>query len=139
MRCVVVRYAAMLWCGCGAVWWCGAAHAQMPEGGFFICGDTSALALPEKYASDTKVPYDWALCRWLTVDIGVAAIPPSSFYCDANKKLAANFARFAFCKPEDVLAEAAKRFTKLTAFIKPEAAAKANAKAAAPAPAGQSK
>ena len=65
----------------------------VPEGGFFIVGDTSALQLPEEYARDTTVTRDWALCRWLTKDIGVAAIPPSSFYCEQNKHLAGNYAR----------------------------------------------
>ena len=92
----------------------------VPEGGFFIVGDTSRLILPAKYAADTTVTRDWALCRWLTEEIGVAAIPPSSFYCDANKHLAGAYARFAFCKPDDVLAEAAKRLLKCREHLRPE-------------------
>lgn len=67
----------------------------VPEGGFFIVGDTSRLQLPEEYAADKSVTRDWALCRWLTKEIGVAAIPPSSFYCEENKALAGNYARSA--------------------------------------------
>jgi hypothetical protein len=68
---------------------------QMPEGSFFIMGDTSAIVLPEPYASDKSVPRDWVFCRWLTEHIGVAAIPPSTFYANAkNKPIAANFARY---------------------------------------------
>jgi len=89
----------------------------VPEGGFFIVGDTSALKVPDKYLSDKSVTRDWALCRWLTIDIGVAAIPPSSFYGPQNKHLAANYARFAFCKPDDQLEEAAKRLAKLKEFV----------------------
>lgn len=89
----------------------------VPEGGFFIVGDTSKIVLPAKYADDKSVTRDWALCRWLTQEIGVAAIPPSSFYCDENKYLAANYARFAFCKPDDVLQEAAKRLLKCREFL----------------------
>lgn len=84
----------------------------IPEGGFFIVGDTSAIDLPAKYASDKSVTRDWALCRWLTEEIGVAAIPPSSFYAEETKHLAGNYARFAFCKPDEVLQEAAKRLLK---------------------------
>jgi kynurenine--oxoglutarate transaminase/cysteine-S-conjugate beta-lyase/glutamine--phenylpyruvate transaminase len=90
----------------------------IPEGGFFIVGDTSALVLPEKYAADKTVTRDWALCRWLTEEIGVAAIPPSSFYSEENKHLAGNYARFAFCKPDDVLQEAAKRLLKCREYMK---------------------
>lgn len=67
--------------------------AIVPEGGFFIVGDTSNIQLPEPYASDKTVTRDWSLCRWLTKEIGVAAIPPSSFYSNDRKELAANLAR----------------------------------------------
>lgn len=89
----------------------------VPEGGFFIVGDTSKIVLPEKYAADTTVTRDWALCRWLTEEIGVAAIPPSAFYCDENKELAANYARFAFCKTDDVLRDAAQRLLKCRDYL----------------------
>jgi len=91
-----------------------------PEGGFFIVADTSRIQLPQRYAEDKTVTRDWALCRWLTEEIGVAAIPPSAFYCQENKHLAANYARFAFCKPDDVLEEAARRLLKCKEYIKKE-------------------
>ena len=90
----------------------------IPEGGFFIVGDTSALVVPEKYSSDKSVTRDWALCRWLTEEIGVAAIPPSSFYAEETKHLAGNYARFAFCKPDEVLQEAAQRLLKCRQHLK---------------------
>jgi kynurenine--oxoglutarate transaminase/cysteine-S-conjugate beta-lyase/glutamine--phenylpyruvate transaminase len=92
----------------------------IPEGGFFIVGDTSRIILPEPYASDSSVTRDWSLCRWLTKEIGVAAIPPSSFYGEKNKLQAANYARFAFCKPDEVLEEAARRLLKCREFLKKE-------------------
>jgi aspartate/methionine/tyrosine aminotransferase len=90
----------------------------VPEGGFFIVGDTSNIVLPEEYAKDTSVTRDWALCRWLTKEIGVAAIPPSSFYAEETKHLAANYARFAFCKTDDTLKQAAERLLKCRQFLK---------------------
>ena len=50
---------------------------------------------------------DAAFCRWLTSEIGVAALPPTSFYgkSDEGKR----YARFAFCKKDETLAEAVKR------------------------------
>jgi N-succinyldiaminopimelate aminotransferase len=57
--------------------------------------------------------HDWAFCRWLTESVGVAAIPPSAFYDPAHKALAASLARFAFCKRDEVIAEAAARLARL--------------------------
>lgn len=36
----------------------------------------------------------------VTLEAGVAAIPPSAFYKEEHKKLAENHARFAFCQGE---------------------------------------
>lgn len=52
---------------------------------------------------------DLAFCRWLTEEVGVAAIPPSAFYCQEHKDLGQRMARFAFCKREEVLVEARER------------------------------
>jgi N-succinyldiaminopimelate aminotransferase len=54
---------------------------------------------------------DVAFCRYLTTDIGVAAIPPSAFY--HNPADGAGLTRFAFCKSDVVLAEAGNRLLKL--------------------------
>jgi len=49
---------------------------------------------------------------FLTTDVGVAAIPLSAFYCAENQTIV-NYARFCFCKTEEVLMEASKRLAKL--------------------------
>ena len=54
---------------------------------------------------------DWALCRWLAHEAKVVAIPPSAFYCDDHKSLAAGYARFAFCKEDDSLVVAKQQLT----------------------------
>lgn len=43
-----------------------------------------------------------AFLRWLTSEIGVAAIPPSCFYVPHDAHLAANLARFCFAKSDEV-------------------------------------
>lgn len=90
-----------------------------PEGSFFIMVDTSRIEVPkewsEKYAHESR---DWVLARWLTVDIGVACIPPSAFYQDENKHMAANLIRFAFCQSDDTLKEAVKRLEKVKLYLK---------------------
>jgi len=85
----------------------------IPQGAFYIIGDTSRLKVPQKYLADKTVTHDWALCRWLTIDIGVGAIPCSAFYSNRTKHLAKNYVRFAFCKPDESLIEAGRRMSKL--------------------------
>lgn len=52
---------------------------------------------------------DVAFCRWLTTEVRVAAIPPTAFYSEAHKEMGRRMARFAFCKRDDALREAAER------------------------------
>jgi N-succinyldiaminopimelate aminotransferase len=73
----------------------------LPQGTYFIMVDISPLDFPN----------DVAFCRYLTTDIGVAAIPPSAFYL--NPADGAKLARFAFCKTRPTLEEAARRLQKL--------------------------
>ena len=92
--------------------------AIAPEGGFFVMADTSAVSIPDSYLAEStpacpSMTRDWAFCRWLTKEVGVAAIPPSAFYQDSDKHLVANLARFAFCKTDEALTEAAGRLAKL--------------------------
>lgn len=91
----------------------------IPPGGFFIMADTSNIDFPyeERYqqcVTDAMparpMPRDWALSRWLTEDVGVTAIPPSAFYSTPNVPLAKNMLRFAFCKDDDTILEAQRRF-----------------------------
>jgi aspartate/methionine/tyrosine aminotransferase len=72
----------------------------VPDGTYFVMVDISRLDFEN----------DVAFCRYLTKEVGVAAIPPSAFY--ANPIDGASLARFAFCKKEETLTEAAKRLQK---------------------------
>ena len=73
----------------------------IPKGTYFMMADISQLGFPD----------DVAFCRYLTTEVGVAAIPPSAFYF--NPEDGATLARFAFCKTREVLEEAATRLVKL--------------------------
>lgn len=73
----------------------------IPQGTYFIMVDISHL----DFASDVD------FCRYLTTEVGVAAIPPSAFY--RNPADGRTLARFAFCKRQETLEEAAKRLRKL--------------------------
>ena len=61
---------------------------------------------------------DAAFCRWLTTEIGVAALPPSSFYGKSDE--GKSYARFAFCKKDETLREGIARLRR--AFAPPRTA-----------------
>lgn len=72
-----------------------------PQGAYYVLADFSAIsALPDDEFS-----------IWLTREIGVAPVPGSSFYSRAA--LGRHFVRFAFCKTEDLLREAARRLAQV--------------------------
>ncbi len=79
-----------------------------PDGAYFILADTSALAVAPA-SSEAGVTRDVVACRWLTTQVGVAAIPPSAFYSAPHQPLVANLVRFCFCKTDEMLDEAAAR------------------------------
>ena len=73
------------------------------QGTYFIMTDTSALGLPD----------DRAFAEYLVKEVGVACIPPSAFYSDANRHLAKNLARFSVCKTDETLQQAANRLREI--------------------------
>jgi len=90
----------------------------VPDGGYFVMADSSRLDVPASYlaepylGSEEPVTRDWAVARWLTREVGVSPIPPSAFHCKANKPLAANFLRFAFCKTDADIEECGARLAR---------------------------
>ncbi len=73
---------------------------SLPEGAYYILAD-----IPDSMEMD-----DMAFARYMVHEIGVAAVPGSSFYRseDGKHKL-----RFTFSKKDETLAEAAKRLERL--------------------------
>ncbi len=72
-----------------------------PSGAYYIMTDISAFGFPD----------DVAFARHLVTEIGVAAVPGSSFYRDLS--LGRTKLRFTFCKKDATLDAAAERFTRL--------------------------
>ncbi len=68
-----------------------------PQGAYYVLADFSALS---------DLPDD-QFAVWLTREIGVAPVPGSSFY--SRPELGRTLVRFAFCKTDDLLAEAVRR------------------------------
>ena len=77
--------------------------AIQPEGTYFIMGDFSDV-----FAGD-----DVEFCRHCIERIGVATIPPSAFFSPKHRHHAENHVRFAFCKSDETLEQAAERMRKL--------------------------
>lgn len=97
----------------------------VPHGSYFFMVDTSTIkvdlpSLPSEESPDSSVmeTRDYAMCRWLTTEFGVTAIPPSAFYQPENKDLAKNLIRICFCKTDDTLDTARDRLQGLKQFIK---------------------
>jgi aspartate/methionine/tyrosine aminotransferase len=81
-----------------------------PRGAYYIMTDISRFADPDpaRFPADTR---DVRFARYLVEEIGVAVVPGSSFYNDAND--GATQVRFTFCKKESTLAAAEQRLSKL--------------------------
>jgi len=86
----------------------------VPKGSYFIIADLSKIKLhgdegKQKTMTGLRFDlHDWNLCRFLTTEIGVAAIPLSAFYSEAHQTIT-NYGRFCFCKTDPILDEAEKR------------------------------
>jgi len=75
----------------------------LPRGAYYVMTDISRFGFPD----------DLAFTHYLVSEIGVAAVPGSSFYRDP--KDGEQQVRFAFCKRDQTLDEAAKRLSKVQA------------------------
>ena len=74
------------------------------EGTYFQCVDISGLAVPEKNLGEAE------FCKWLTTEIGVAAIPLSAFYGNGFDQ---KVIRFCFAKQDDTLRAALGKLARL--------------------------
>jgi len=72
-----------------------------PRGAYYIMTDISAFGFPD----------DVSFAKYLVTEIGVAAVPGSSFY--RNPADGKNHLRFTFCKKESTFQAAAERLAKL--------------------------
>ena len=74
-----------------------------PQGAYYVMVDCSEFGVTD----DNK------FCRWLAREVGVAAVPGSSFFHEPVHHLI----RFHFSRTEDILAETGKRLKKLKSLI----------------------
>src|SRR6266702_4726000 len=74
-----------------------------PEGTYFVMADYSGVF--------DGTPLEFT--RYLTKEIGVACIPPESFYSPEHAHIGHSYVRFAFCKSDEMLRQAGERLAKL--------------------------
>ena len=83
---------------------------NVPQGTYFVMIDISDfLALPQ-----FKGWTDLQFCEWMIREVGVAAVPGSSFFREPVNHLI----RMHFARGTDVLDEAVRRLEKLQALLK---------------------
>lgn len=70
-----------------------------PQGAYYVLVDISEFGWKD----------DYEFCKWMAKEIGVAAVPGSSFF----KENVNNYVRFHFAKKDETLIEAIKRLKKL--------------------------
>ena len=84
----------------------GAGLPTLPiGGGYFLMADIAGTGFAD----------DVAFCRWLTTEVGVAAVPPSAFYADPAR--APKLARFCFAKNDETLTLAAQRLARVPELL----------------------
>ena len=74
------------------------------EGSYFQCVEVGGLGVPERNLGEAD------FCKWLTTEVGVAAIPLSAFYADGSEQ---GVVRFCFAKKDDTLQAALARLARL--------------------------
>ena len=74
-----------------------------PEGTYFVMADYSDVF--------DGTPLEFT--RYLTREIGVACIPPESFYSQEHAHIGHGYVRFAFCKSDELLDQVQERLARL--------------------------
>src|SRR5678815_3289770 len=85
----------------------------VPGGAYYIMCNIGPMRERQGLANDVE------FTRFLVTDVGVAAVPGSSFFRNASS--GKNLIRFTFCKKETTLAAAAERLSKLSGRLVPDA------------------
>ena len=77
-----------------------------PQGTYFMLADYSQVF--------NGTPMEFT--HYLVKEVGVACIPPESFYSQEHRNIGHGYVRFAFCKSDDILRQVKDRLGKLQAF-----------------------
>ncbi len=81
----------------------GGLKYRAPQGTYFMLADYSQVF--------NGTPMEFT--HYLVKEIGVACIPPESFYSQEHRNIGHGYVRFAFCKSDDILQQVKDRLAKL--------------------------
>lgn len=89
------------------------------DGGYFLLVNMKKVKLPELEWPEliANKPRDFKLAYWLIEEFGVVSIPPSEFYLPEDAHLISDCLRFAVCKDDEVLIDAANRLKGLKKYL----------------------
>ncbi len=78
-------------------------QASTPQGTYFVMADFSAVfkGTPQEFTN------------YLIKEIGVACIPPETFYSEQHMHIGNNYVRFSFCKTDETLVQVKDRLARL--------------------------
>ena len=92
------------------------------QGAYFLLVDITNLKIPQEDMNEIPEEIksrgrDWLVCYWMTTKIGVACIPPSSFYLQNHAHIGEKYIRFCFCKDDDIINKAITKLKELNKYI----------------------
>ena len=93
---------------CGGLDEIGLPHS-VPQGSYFVMADISTFLSRPKFAGWTDLQF----CEWMVKEVGVAAVPGSSFFAEPVN----NLIRLHFARSEASLQEAINRMKKLQKYL----------------------
>ncbi|KAJ2722225.1 arylformamidase [Coemansia sp. Benny D115] len=93
----------------------------VPEGAYYLLVNAKSIKIPEDYSFPSYIVErgdNFKLVYFFIKEFGVSGIPPTEFYSDEHKDLAKDYVRFAFCKTDKGMEQAAERLQKLKQYLK---------------------
>ncbi|KAJ2704008.1 arylformamidase [Coemansia spiralis] len=93
----------------------------VPEGAYYLLANAASIKIPADYKFPpyiTERGDNFKLVYYFIREFGVSGIPPTEFYSEAHKDLAKDYIRFAFCKTDEGLEEAARRLQKVKIHLR---------------------
>src|SRR2546429_3898537 len=86
--------------------------SALDRGGLKYCAPQGTYFMVADYSQDFNgKPMEFT--RYLVKEVGVACIPPESFYSQEHRNIGHGYVRFAFCKSDDILRQVKDRLGKL--------------------------
>ncbi|KAJ1999006.1 arylformamidase [Coemansia thaxteri] len=92
----------------------------VPDGAYYLLVNAAAIKIPCDYVFPDYIAErgeNFKLVYFFIKEFGVSGIPPAEFYSEPHRHLAKDYIRFAFCKTDEGLEEAAKCLQKLKSYI----------------------